>query len=105
MDQITIRRRETNSINSEGVWSQSTTDTVVQGSFHVDERAYEISPESIGRFGQRIRGVVRLPRTSVVRDEDQIVVSGFHTSVNGVYEILSVMYTRTHLRLEIRKTE
>ena len=105
MDSITIRRRDTNSISSEGVWSQTSTDTVVAGSFHVDERAYEADPTSLGRYGQRIRAVVRLPRTSTVRDEDQIVVSGFHTSVNGTYEILSVMYTRTHLRLEIRKTE
>jgi hypothetical protein len=106
MDQITIRRNVTSgNPNSEGVWTQTATDTVVAGSFHIDDVTIELPPDQLGRYGQRVKAVVRLPKDSVVRDEDQIVISGFHTSVNGIYEIMSVMYTRTHLRLQLRKTE
>jgi hypothetical protein len=37
-------------------------------------------------------------------NNDQIVISGYHESMDGVYDIEGLIFTHTHLRLELRRT-
>jgi len=90
------------SISSDGSWSIDHVDEVVKGSFH-HRLMYDRGPEMGGQYGQRIVAVARLPLSVNVSQGDQIVISGKHASIDGVYEINAVMVTPTHQRAEVRK--
>ena len=95
-DIIKVRRATTgaHSVDNEGMWSPDFVDTEVQGSFH----------DTLGRFGQRLEGVVRLPLETLVSDVDQIVIDDILDQFDGVYQIENIQYTITHLRVQIRRT-
>lgn len=90
------------SIASDGAWTIDHVDEPVRGSFH-QRLMYDRSPELGGQYAQRIVAVARLPLDVSVSQGDQIVISGKHASVNGVYEINAVLFTPTHQRVEVRK--
>lgn len=94
-------RARTPSTDAEGRVSYTNSDTTVQG--HVSVRAVEaMTPDSRGQFVQQLRGVALVPLGTTVTDNDQVVVTGVNTVVNGTYDIDTVQYTRVHLRLALR---
>jgi hypothetical protein len=108
-DTIIVRRNtaatNTASINDEGIIVETNVDTSFKGSFHIGKTGSdEIEPVEIGKYGQIIQGVVRLPLSASVADGDRIVMQSFNDKFNGEYEITNIQYTRTHLRIEIRKS-
>jgi|688.fasta_scaffold2392020_1 hypothetical protein len=105
MDKIIVRRLSQTSVNSEGVPVNSTVNTEVKGSFHIRKTgSNEIDPNEIGKFGQILKGVVRLPLGTDLKDGDLLVVDSFQDKFDGNYEIENFQYTRTHLRVEVRRS-
>ena len=107
IDNIIVRKLTTVggatvSISSDGTWSIDHVDEIVKGSFH-QRLMYDRGPEMGGQYGQRIVAVARLPLGVNVSQGDQIVISGKHPSVDGVYEINAVMLTPSHQRVEVRR--
>lgn len=102
-EQITVRRKSSVTVDAEGVWTPVLTDTTYKGSIH-QKFTEEGQPVDLGKYGERRSLVVRLPKQTSVVNNDQIVISGYHDSMDGVYEIEGLIYTHTHLRLEIRRT-
>lgn len=102
---ITVRRKSGSTIdlNGEGIWTPTVVDTTYKGSIHQKFTA-EGLPEELGQYGERRRLIVRLPKTASVVNNDEIVISNYHDSMDGVYVIEGLIYTHTHLRLEIRRT-
>lgn len=108
-DSITVRRNtaatNTAAINAEGIIIETISDTVVRGSFHtVSTGTDEIEPAEVGKYGQVVRGIVRLPLGTTVADGDRIVLQSFNNKFDGEYEIENIQFTRTHLRIEIRRS-
>lgn len=104
-ENITVRRKSGVTIDNsgEGIWTPTVTDTTYKGSIHQKFTA-EGLPEELGQYGERRRLIVRLPKTASVINNDEIVISNYHDSMDGVYVIEGLIYTHTHLRLEIRRT-
>jgi len=109
MDKITIRRitdvTNSGSVNDEGFLVVTPVDTEVSGSFHIRKSGTdELIPNEVGRFGEILRGVVRIPLSTDIRIGDLVVIDALQDKFDGVYEIENIQYTRTHLRVEIRKS-
>lgn len=108
MGRITIRSITTGSgsVNSEGMWVPTPVDTEVRGSFHIrNTGTSETDPGDLGKLSQRLRGVVRIPLDTVISNKDFIIIDDINSACNGTYNIENIQYTRTHLRVEIRKTD
>lgn len=104
-ESIVIRRKGAATIDAdgEGIWTPSTTDTTYKGSIH-QKYASEGLPDELGQYGERRKLIVRLPKSTSVVNNDEVVIAGYHDSMDGVYVIEGIIYTHTHLRLEIRRT-
>jgi hypothetical protein len=104
-ESIVVRRKGASTIDAdgEGIWTASTTDTTYKGSIH-QTSTEEGQPEELGKYGERKRLTVRLPKHANVMNNDEIVILNYHANMNGVYSIEGIFFTHTHLRLELRKT-
>jgi hypothetical protein len=88
---------------AEGIWSNTGADTTVYGSVH-QKASEEVMENTVGQISEERNIICRLPLSASVTYGDQIVISNFHQVVNGVYEIDSLLYTKTHIRAECRRT-
>jgi hypothetical protein len=88
---------------AEGIWSNTGADTTVYGSVH-QKASEDVMENTVGQISEERNIVCRLPLSASVTYGDQIVISNFHQVVNGVYEIDSLLYTKTHIRAECRRT-
>lgn len=109
MDKIVIRRpsdpSDPLSVDSEGFPVDDPTDVEVMGSFHIRKTGSdELDPNQIGKFGQILKGVIRIPLLTDIKDGDQVIIDSFQDKFDGSYEIENIQYTRTHLRVELRKS-
>jgi hypothetical protein len=103
-ENITVRRKTSTTVNSEGLWTPVVSNTVVRGSLH-QKFSEEGQPGELGQYGERRKLIARIPKNSTVSINDQIVISGNAISgLNATYTIEGIVYTKTHIRLEIRKT-
>jgi hypothetical protein len=102
-EQITVRRKSSVTVDAEGIWTPVVTDTTYKGSIH-QKFTQEGQPEELGKYGERRGLIVRLPKQAPVVNNDQIVINGYHESMDGVYDIEGLIFTHTHLRLELRRT-
>lgn len=91
------------SAEDEGIWTNGGSETTVYGSVH--QRASEdVDEGTTGQLSEQRNIICRIPLDCGVTYGDEIVLSGLNPVLNGVYEIDSLMYTRTHLRAECRRT-
>lgn len=109
MDKIIVRRlsdpTDPLSVDSEGFPVNDPVDVEVMGSFHIRKTgSNELDPNEIGKFGQILKGVIRIPLSTDIKDGDQVIVDSFQDKFDGSYEIENIQYTRTHLRVELRKS-
>jgi len=103
-EDITVRRKTSVTTNSEGIWTPVVSNTVYRGSLH-QKFSEEGQPEELGQYGERRKLIARIPKNSVVSMNDQIVITGNNISdLNATYTIEGIIYTKTHVRLEIRRT-
>lgn len=110
MDTIIIRRgtdiTDPTSVDDEGFMTTTPDEVELKGSFHIRKAGTdELNPDELGKFGEILRGVVRIPLTADVKHGDIIVVDSLQDKFDGTYEIENIQYTRTHLRIEIRKSK
>ena len=97
---LTVRQRSATT-DTEGRVSYSNSDSAVKGS--VTMRAVDtLTPDDRGQFAQRETCVALVPLGTTITDNDQIVVAGIDSTINGTYDIDSIQYTRIHLRLALR---
>lgn len=103
-ENITVRRKTSVTIDSEGLWTPVVSNTVYRGSLH-QKFSEEGQPEELGQYGERRRLIARIPGGSTVSMNDEIVISGnVISALNATYTIEGIIYTKTHIRLEIRRT-
>jgi hypothetical protein len=101
---ITIKNMTPGFANqAEGIWTNVGTDTTVFGSIH-QKNSEDVDESTTGQMSEERNIVCRLPLSASVTYGDQIVVGGFHQVVDGTYEIDALLYTRTHIRAECRRT-
>lgn len=104
---IVIRNMSAGYVNSsaedEGIWTNAGTDTTVYGSVH-QKASEEVNESTVGQISEERNIICRIPLNASVTYGDQIVISNINPVINGVYEIDSLMYTRTHVRAECRRT-
>lgn len=87
----------------EGIWVNSGADTTVLGSIH-QRLSEDVDDGTTGQMSEQRNIICRLPLSASVTYGDQIIIEDFHPVMNGTYEIDSLMYTRTHVRAECRRT-
>ena len=104
---ITIRNMEPDFANQsaedEGIWTNDGSDTTVYGSTH-QKNSEDVDEGTTGQLSEERNIVCRIPLSASVTYGDQIVISNIHPVLDGIYEIDSLLYTRTHLRAECRRT-
>jgi hypothetical protein len=100
---IIVRTKSAATVDAEGAWAPTVTDTHYRGSFH-QKFTEEAQPNEVGKYGERRLLVIRLPITAIVNNNDLIVLQGYNYTVDGVYVIEGLTFTRTHLRLDVRRT-
>jgi len=101
---IVIRNMVAGYVNeAEGIWNNTGADTTVYGSVH-QRASEEVMENTVGQLSEKRNIVCRLPLSASVTYGDQVVIDNFHQVVNGTYEIDSLLYTRTHIRAECRRT-
>lgn len=107
MNPITIKNMSASFSNSasedEGIWINAGAETVVYGSVH-QKLSEEVSEGTTGQLSEQRNLICRIPLGADITYGDQIVLSDIHPVLNGTYEIHFLMYTRTHVRAECRKT-
>ena len=87
----------------EGIWTNGGTDTTVYGSVH-QNASEDVDESTTGQLSEERNVVCRIPLEASVTYGDQIVLSGLHPVLNGTYEIDALLYTKTHVRAECRRT-
>lgn len=87
----------------EGIWSNGGSDTTVYGSIH-QKSSEDVDESTTGQLSEQRNIVCRIPLDASITYGDQIVISGINSVVNGTYEIDALLYTKTHLRAECRRT-
>lgn len=100
---IIVRTKSAGTTDAEGVWTPTITDTHYRGSFH-QKFTEELEPGQVGMYGERKLLVIRLPLSAIVKNNDLIVLSGYNYAVDGEYVIEGLSFTRTHLKLDVRRT-
>jgi len=100
---IIVRTKSAGATDAEGVWTPTITDTHYRGSFH-QKFTEEAQPNEVGKYGERRLLVIRLPITATVKSNDLIVLEGYNYAVDGVYVIEGLSFTKTHLKLDVRRT-
>lgn len=91
------------SAEDEGIWTNGGSDTTVYGSVH-QKASEDVNENTVGQTSEERHIVCRIPLDASVTYGDQIVISNINAVINGVYEIDSLMYTKTHVRAECRRT-
>lgn len=97
---LTVRQRSATT-DTEGRVSYSNSDASVRGSVTMSSVDVLESAER-GQFGQQTRCIALVPLGTTITDNDQIVVAGIDSTINGTYDIESIQYTRLHLRIALR---
>ena len=69
----------------------------------IKNKMYDRNPEIGGQYGERIVSIARLPVSAAVSQGDKLVIEGKNPTVDGIYEVDAVLYTRTHLRVQTRR--
>lgn len=104
---IVIRNMSAGYANSsaedEGIWTNAGSDTTVYGSVH-QKSSEDVDEGTTGQLSEQRNVICRIPLDAPVTYGDQIVLSGINPVVNGTYEIDALMYTKTHVRAECRRT-
>lgn len=107
MNQITIKNMSASFSSSasedEGIWTNSGAETTVYGSVH-QTLSEEVNESTTGQLSEQRNVICRLPLGASVTYGDQIILSDIHPVLNGTYEIHFLMYTKTHVRAECRRT-
>jgi hypothetical protein len=103
-ERIIVRRKLSAVVNSdEGTWSDVTEDHAYIGSIH-QKFTEEAQPNEVGKYGERRLLILRMPLNTAVTNNDLVVLSGYNAQLNGVYVIEGLSWTRTHIRLDVRRT-
>ena len=97
---LTVRQRSATA-DTEGRVSYSNSDSTVKGSVTM-RAADRLTPDDRGQFAQQETCIALVPLGTTITDNDQIVVAGIDSNINGTYDIDSIQYTRIHLRLALR---
>lgn len=104
---ITIRNMSPDFANQdsedEGIWSNVGADVVVTGSIH-QKNSQDVDEGTAGQLSEERYLICRIPLSASVTYGDQIVVADNHPVLNGTYEIQSLLFTKTHVRAECRRT-
>lgn len=87
----------------EGIWSSSGSEVTVYGSVH-QKASEDVDEGTTGQMSEERNIVCRIPLDAAITYGDQIIINNFHPVVNGTYEIDALLYTRTHVRAECRRT-
>lgn len=87
----------------EGIWTNGGSDTTVFGSVH-QKNSEEVNESTTGQLSDHQNIICRIPLGTAVTYGDEIVLANFHPVLNGTYEINSLLFTKTHLRAECRRT-
>lgn len=87
----------------EGIWISGGEETTVYGSVH-QKASEDVDESTTGQLSEERNIVCRIPLDAPVTYGDQIVLDNINPVVNGIYEIDALLYTRTHLRAECRRT-
>lgn len=87
----------------EGIWTNGGSETTVYGSVH-QNASEDVDESTTGQLSEQRNIICRIPLSASVTYGDQIIISGINQVINGTYEIDSLLYTRTHLRAECRRT-
>lgn len=87
----------------EGIWTNVGTDATVIGSIH-QKRSEDVDEGTTGQLSEERNIVCRIPLTADITYGDQIVIADIHPVLNGTYEIDALLFTRTHVRAECRRT-
>ena len=97
---LTVRQR-TATTDTEGRVSYSNSDSTVRGS--VTMRGVGVlEPGERGQFAQQPTCIALVPLGTTITDNDQIVVAGLDSNINGTYDIDSIQHTHVHLRITLR---
>ena len=88
-------RSRTPTVDIEGQTSYSNSDTTVQGRVHIANS----NDIDMGKQSYQADAIAWLPLATTVSDDDQIVVSGLHSLLNGTYDITSIQHTQSHQRV------
>jgi hypothetical protein len=91
------------SAEDEGIWTNGGNDTTVYGSVH-QQSSEDVNEGTVGQMSEERHIICRIPLDASVTYGDQIVISNINPVINGTYEIDSLMYTKTHVRAECRRT-
>jgi hypothetical protein len=91
------------SAEDEGIWTNEGSDVTVYGSIH-QKNSEDVDEGTTGQLSEERNIICRIPLSASVTYGDQIVIENIHPVLNGVYEIDSLLYTKTHLRAECRRT-
>jgi hypothetical protein len=87
----------------EGIWTNGGSDTTIYGSVH-QKMSEEVNESTVGQLSEQRNIICRIPLSASVTYGDQIVIADINPVINGTYEIDSLMYTKTHVRAECRRT-
>lgn len=88
---------------SEGIWTNQGVETVVYGSVH-QKISDDVNEATVGQLSEERNLICRIPLGANITYGDQIVLSTIHPVLDGTYEIDALMYTKTHIRVECRRT-
>jgi len=91
------------SAEDEGIWTNGGNDTTIYGSVH-QKMSEEVNESTVGQLSEQRNIICRIPLSASVTYGDQIVIADVNPVINGTYEIDSLMYTKTHVRAECRRT-
>lgn len=87
----------------EGIWTNVGSDTTVVGSIH-QKKSEDVDEGTTGQMSEERNIVCRIPLSADITHGDQIVIANQHPVLNGVYEIDALLFTKTHIRAECRRT-
>lgn len=93
----------TSAAEDEGIWSNVGASTTVYGSVH-QKNSEDVNESTTGQLSEQRNIVCRIPLNADVTYGDEIVLAGIHPVLNGTYEIDSLLFTKTHVRAECRRT-
>jgi hypothetical protein len=87
----------------EGIWTNGGTEVTVLGSIH-QKASEDVDEGTTGQMSEERNIICRVPLSADISYGDQIIIEDFHPVMNGTYEIDALLYTRTHVRVECRRT-
>ena len=77
---IIVRAKSAATVDAEGAWTPTITDTHYRGSFH-QKFTEEAQPNEVGKYGERRLLIIRLPVSAIVNNNDLIVLNGYNLSL------------------------